>query len=260
MNLHSNYRSQQNNLISKKLLLIYGCFIITCLIVIQLIISEDDDLFQETNLSQGEQFLQQDFHFQKTISSKPKEPNYLRNLSQDTSLSNSTSKTLFQSKKGIGSEIILSNLKDDDLSNFAQDVSGQQHWPMITPLREENISQYPISSHFGYRLDPIHHFPSMHQGVDFLAPIGTPIVATADGTITKAGQADSYGLLVEIQHANGFKSKYAHTSLIQVKLGDQVKQGQLIAYVGNSGRSTGSHLHYEVLISNKPIDPMRLFR
>ncbi|SMC69918.1 M23 family metallopeptidase [Polynucleobacter kasalickyi] len=100
----------------------------------------------------------------------------------------------------------------------------------------------------------------MHQGVDFLAPIGTPIVATADGVIVRAGHADSYGLLLEIQHANGFKSKYAHTSLIQVQLGEQVKQGQLIAYVGNSGRSTGAHLHYEVLIGNKPIDPIRLLR
>jgi len=218
--------------------------------------NEEDFNFQMAEISSAEQLQIRDLNTQLAL----KKSN-LKQSSSDLSASNDNpQKSVTLPQVATGGLLVLSNTQEQLFFNVDLDDSSSRHWPMISPLMESHVNDYPISSHFGYRLDPIHHLPSMHQGVDFLAPIGTPIVATADGVIIKAGHVDSYGLLLEIQHANGFKSKYAHTSLIQVKLGDQVKQGQLIAYVGNSGRSTGAHLHYEVLMSNKPIDPIRLLR
>lgn len=232
--------------------------LVTLTIILQLDsqFNEEDFNFQVGEISQPEQSQLRDLNTQLAIKkSKP-----LQQKSDQLLIRDHSSTTLTAPRSGMGGLLVLSNTLNQSPLNDDRGDSGGQHWPMILPLMDDSFTEYPISSHFGYRLDPIHHLPSMHQGVDFLAPIGTPVVATADGVIVKAGHTDGYGLMLEIQHANGFKSKYAHTSLIQVKLGDQVKQGQLIAYVGNSGRSTGAHLHYEVLISNKQIDPIRLLK
>lgn len=112
-----------------------------------------------------------------------------------------------------------------------------------------------ISSPFGTRIHPITRKRHTHKGVDMAAPRMTPIYASADGTITFAKSNGGYGKFVKINHGNGYKTAYAHMQKIAVKKGDQVKRGDLIGYVGSTGRSTGYHLHYEVYYQDKLINP-----
>ena len=113
-----------------------------------------------------------------------------------------------------------------------------------------------ISSPFGIRLDPFTGFLEHHQGVDYPAANGTPILATASGTITQAGYKGGYGNLVEIDHGQGYTSKYGHASQILVSLGQQVKKGQVIALVGSTGHSTGPHLHFEMAQDGHAFNPL----
>jgi murein DD-endopeptidase MepM/ murein hydrolase activator NlpD len=115
-------------------------------------------------------------------------------------------------------------------------------------------------SGFGYRRHPILRYLRMHTGVDWAAPTGTPIVASGNGVIEKLGWESGYGRYVRIQHANGYESAYGHMSNWARGLseGDRVRQGQVIGYVGSSGMSTGPHLHYEVLINEVHVDPLRV--
>lgn len=115
-----------------------------------------------------------------------------------------------------------------------------------------------MSSGFGVRRHPILGYSKMHTGVDFAAPTGTPIFAAGDGVVVKAGFNGSYGRYVQIRHNGRLQTAYAHMSRIADKLtpGSRVKQGQVIAYVGTSGRSTGPHLHYEVIIDGRKVNPM----
>jgi len=114
----------------------------------------------------------------------------------------------------------------------------------------------PITSGFGARYHPILHFTRMHNGIDFGAHYGSPIVAAADGTVERAGWAGGYGQQVRLAHAGGIETSYSHMSRMVVSPGSPVRQGQLIGYSGSSGLSTGPHLHYEVLRSGQPINPM----
>lgn len=95
----------------------------------------------------------------------------------------------------------------------------------------------------------------MHEGLDFAAPRGTPILAASGGVVTEARYVPGYGKMVEINHGNGVVTRYAHASSISVKLGELVTKGQQIARVGSTGRSTGNHLHYEVRVAGYPLDP-----
>ncbi|MBL8575440.1 MAG: M23 family metallopeptidase [Hyphomicrobiaceae bacterium] len=115
-------------------------------------------------------------------------------------------------------------------------------------------------SGFGYRRHPIYRYVRMHTGIDWAAPTGTPIYASGNGMIEKLGWHAGYGRYIRIQHANGYESAYAHMSGWARGLGegDRVRQGQLIGYVGSTGASTGPHLHYEVLINEVHVDPMRV--
>jgi len=124
---------------------------------------------------------------------------------------------------------------------------------------------YPIidgwfSSNFGYRIDPFSGQQSMHEGIDFPAGAGTPIVAAASGKIVFAEWHPAYGKMVEIDHGNGLVSRYAHTSNVFVKEGDLVVRGQRIATVGSTGRSTGPHLHFEVRLNGVPQNPARFLQ
>lgn len=114
------------------------------------------------------------------------------------------------------------------------------------------------SSSFGWRRHPVTGRHSMHEGLDFPAPRGTPIHAASGGVVVQARYVTGYGKLVEIDHGNGLTSRYAHASSILVKLGDVVAKGDMIARVGSTGRSTGPHLHFEVRMAGHPLDP-RLF-
>ncbi len=123
------------------------------------------------------------------------------------------------------------------------------------PLAEP-VAAYELSSLFGKRRDPFNRRWAMHQGLDFNAPLKTPIVATAPGVVVFAGWKGSYGRLVEISHGPRVVTRYAHLARILVNKGDTVKTGERIGLLGSSGRSTGAHLHYEVLFDDVHRDPM----
>lgn len=125
--------------------------------------------------------------------------------------------------------------------------------PTIYPL----VTKGYITSYFGYRRDPVTgRLGTYHEGIDIAARVGTPVRATADGTVLQAGRYGTYGLFIEIKHGSyGYKTRYAHNSKLLVTAGQKVKKGDIIAYVGSTGKSTGPHLHYEVLVNNKPVNP-----
>ena len=127
-------------------------------------------------------------------------------------------------------------------------------------LMKTPINGARLSSGFGMRRHPVLGYSRMHRGTDFAAPIGTPILAAGDGTIVRAGPFSSYGNYVRIRHANGYETAYAHMSRFArgMRAGVRVRQGQVIGYVGNTGRSTGPHLHYEVLRRGQQQNPMTL--
>ena len=132
-------------------------------------------------------------------------------------------------------------------------------------LKETLPTLYPVdvaynSSSYGWRMDPILGKRAFHQGIDFSAAHGEPIYATAGGIVEKSGRAGAYGNLVSINHGGGLKTRYAHLSKILVKKGDIVKKEDLIAYVGNTGRSTGPHLHYEIRLNEHSLDPKQYLR
>ena len=114
-----------------------------------------------------------------------------------------------------------------------------------------------MSSGFGYRSDPFTGGGAMHSGLDFKGPHATPILAAADGKISFAGWQGGYGNCIEITHANGLVTRYAHLSGFTVSLGQDVKRGVQIARMGSTGRSTGTHLHFEVRVNGSAINPMK---
>ncbi|SDN40954.1 Peptidase family M23 [Desulfonauticus submarinus] len=113
-----------------------------------------------------------------------------------------------------------------------------------------------ISSGFGYRISPFTGQREFHKGLDISGPVGTPIIAPADGVVVFYGVNGGYGLSLLIDHGNGITTRYAHLQKAVVKKGERVKRGEIIAYMGNSGRSTGPHLHYEVRINGVPVNPL----
>jgi murein DD-endopeptidase MepM/ murein hydrolase activator NlpD len=113
-----------------------------------------------------------------------------------------------------------------------------------------------ITSGFGWRFHPILHFGRLHAGIDFGAPTGAPIVAAADGQVVAAGYAGGYGRQVRIVHSTGIVTTYSHMSSMAASPGLQVRQGQVIGYVGSSGLATGPHLHFEVRINGQPVNPL----
>lgn len=130
--------------------------------------------------------------------------------------------------------------------------------PAIQPIANKQL--LALASGFGLRIHPVYKVKKLHTGIDFAASIGTPIYATADGTVDKVEvRFSGYGKMVEIDHGFGYRTRYAHMHDFAVKKGQQVKRGDLIGYVGNTGLSTAPHLHYEVLINNKRVDPVHYF-
>ncbi len=115
-----------------------------------------------------------------------------------------------------------------------------------------------LSSSFGQRKHPVSGFNAMHKGVDFAAPLGTPIIAAGSGVIRESGWKGSFGRYIRIKHNATYDTAYAHMKSIapQIRVGTYVKQGQVIGYVGSTGRSTGAHLHYEILVNNRQVNPM----
>jgi murein DD-endopeptidase MepM/ murein hydrolase activator NlpD len=130
--------------------------------------------------------------------------------------------------------------------------------PAIQPLSNKDLSR--IASGFGYRIDPIYKTTKMHPGIDFTAPQGTPIYATSNGVVKMAGFSDGgYGNHVIINHGYGYETLYGHMVRVKAKAGQKVKRGEVIGYVGSTGKSTGPHCHYEVHKNGQKIDPIYFF-
>lgn len=141
----------------------------------------------------------------------------------------------------------------DRLDRWSGIKAVMQKMPLGEPLRED----YDLNSSFGTRNDPLNRRTGMHEGIDLGAPHGTPIYATGDGVVEFAGPWDRYGLTVEINHGNGVATRYAHMSRIKVKEGQKVSRSTVIGLLGNTGRSTGPHLHYEVRVGDVAKDPLK---
>lgn len=141
--------------------------------------------------------------------------------------------------------------------------SAQKQWqgqqsrlealPLALPLQQDFL----LTSNFGVRSDPLTHLPSMHEGIDFVAPVGTPVLATAAGQVLQARFNGAYGNMVDVAHAEGFVTRYAHLQTILVQPGQHLRAGDRLGLLGNTGRSTGPHLHYEVLYRGQAMHPIQ---
>ena len=163
-------------------------------------------------------------------------------------------------KKGINKKLFVGGnfeppdrLDSEYLKFLERDIDRMNVTLASYPIGKPSVGY--LSSSFGHRKDPFHKGIAFHSGIDLKARHGKSVIATADGIVEKAGWNGGYGRRIVIRHKNGYKTLYAHLSKIKVKEGQRVKSGDLIGNVGSSGRSTGSHLHYEVIKNNKKINP-----
>ena len=138
---------------------------------------------------------------------------------------------------------------------LVQDSAKRKFVPSLRPVAEGWHS-----SNFGYRIDPFTGRSAFHEGIDFPAETGTPILAAASGRVVFAGEYPQYGKMVEIDHGNGLATRYAHASRLNVRVGELVVRGQRVATVGTTGRSTGPHLHFEVRLHGVPQNPARFLQ
>lgn len=130
------------------------------------------------------------------------------------------------------------------------------HIPSVMPI---DVKDYTMSSGYGYRSDPIYGTTKFHAGLDFAAPLGTPVFATADGVVSEAGWKGGYGNCIDLEHGYNYTTRYGHLSEILVSPGKAVKRGELIGKVGSTGKSTGPHLHYEVRFKDEPQNPVNYY-
>ena len=132
---------------------------------------------------------------------------------------------------------------------------GEQIFPEGRPVKAGWISSY-----FGKRTDPFTGKTARHKGVDFAGKAGADIIAVASGVVTYSGNRFGYGLMVEIDHGNGYVTRYAHNAENAVKVGDEVRKGDVVGYIGSTGRATGPNLHFEVLKDNKVLNPLNFIK
>ena len=159
----------------------------------------------------------------------------------------------------IASQLYNQSVSYDEIFELARDKANMLACiPAILPLKESEIKY--ISSYFGSRPDPIYMVTKFHSGMDFSAQLGTEAYATGDGVVLEVEQNQwGYGNLVVIDHGYGYKTRYAHLQKILVRKGQKVKRGQRVGLIGDSGKTTGVHLHYEVLKNDVAIDPIHFF-
>jgi murein DD-endopeptidase MepM/ murein hydrolase activator NlpD len=129
--------------------------------------------------------------------------------------------------------------------------------PAIQPVSNKDLKK--TASGYGLRIDPIYNTTKFHEGMDFSANIGTPVYATGDGVVTKAGWQSGYGKIIKIDHGYGYETWYAHLNDMDVRVGQKVVRGQVIGEVGNTGKSTGPHLHYEVHVKGRVVNPVNYY-
>ena len=150
----------------------------------------------------------------------------------------------------------LLGVMENRLASVKNKVEGQQALARATP------SAWPVigwlTSGYGNRKDPFNGLPDFHAGIDIAAERGTPVRATADGTVQSAGYHGNYGNSVVIDHGFGMGTRFGHLSRFGVSTGQKIKRGEVIGYVGATGRATSNHLHYEILLNGQPLNPLRI--
>ncbi|GCC51837.1 peptidase M23 [Chryseotalea sanaruensis] len=156
-------------------------------------------------------------------------------------------------------KLYIESKSQDEVVNLAENKEKQlAAVPAIQPVANKQL--IALASGFGPRVHPIYKVKKMHTGIDFAASIGTPIYATADGKVVEVSvRFSGYGKMVEIDHGFGYRTRYAHMHGFAVRQGQNVKRGDLIGYVGNTGLSTAPHLHYEVMLNGSHINPVHYF-
>jgi murein DD-endopeptidase MepM/ murein hydrolase activator NlpD len=160
---------------------------------------------------------------------------------------NELKKELYIQSKSYDELVLLSKNKETMLASL----------PAIQPVSNKDLTR--MASGFGWRIDPVYHTRRFHAGMDFTAPLGTDIYATAKGTITAAGWQQGYGNCVQINHGYGYLTLYGHMSAIKVRVGQSVKRGEVIGLVGSTGKSTGPHCHYEVHYKGEIMNPQNYY-
>jgi murein DD-endopeptidase MepM/ murein hydrolase activator NlpD len=160
---------------------------------------------------------------------------------------NELKKEVYIQSKSYDELVLLSKNKETMLASL----------PAIQPISNKDLTR--MASGFGWRIDPVYHTRRFHAGMDFTAPIGTDIYATANGTISAAGWQQGYGNCVQINHGYGYLTLYGHMSAIKVRVGQSVKRGEVIGLVGSTGKSTGPHCHYEVHYKGEIMNPQNYY-
>jgi murein DD-endopeptidase MepM/ murein hydrolase activator NlpD len=161
----------------------------------------------------------------------------------------------------VGKATALGNGDEQFRNLFANWQSMDARSAPVTRAAVSIPSRMPVdgvhlSSDYGMRIHPVTGGRRAHKGVDLAGPVGTPILATADGTVARADWFSSYGLYVQLEHGGNLQTRYGHMSRLNVAAGQHVRKGDVIGYVGSTGRSTGPHLHYEVRIAGEAVNPL----
>ncbi len=185
---------------------------------------------------------------------KQKEIQLVQGMNQ-SDLTGSVAATL----NNLSQRIAFQNKSFDEIGGFIKNKEVLLACtPAIQPVSNKDLSR--IASGFGYRIDPVYKTVKMHAGLDFAAPQGTPIYATANGTVTVGGNTgNGYGNHVVINHGYGYETLYGHMVRVKVHAGEKVKRGEIIGWVGSTGKSTGPHCHYEVHKNGQHVDPVYFF-
>ncbi|RMB56505.1 M23 family metallopeptidase [Dokdonia sinensis] len=158
----------------------------------------------------------------------------------------------------ISKQLVVQSKSLDEIVQLAEEKEELlKTIPAIMPVQNEDLTR--VASGYGMRVHPILKYRRMHNGMDFTAPPGTPIYATGDGKVSKVGLGSGYGKMIIIEHGFGYKTYYAHLSKYNTKVGRNVKRGEIIGYVGNSGLSSGPHLHYEVWKNGVVMNPVNFY-
>jgi len=174
---------------------------------------------------------------------------------QNSKLIVETTKKIDQLSKQV---VIQSKSFDEVIEQAKRKEDMLSSIPAIQPVANKDLKR--MASGYGYRIDPIYKTRKFHAGMDFSAPTGTPIYSTGDGKVTRADSRSSgYGRHVRIDHGYGYLTLYGHMSKILVRPGQTIKRGEIIGYVGNTGKSVGPHLHYEVHKNGKPVNPVNFY-
>ncbi|HEX6190977.1 MAG TPA: M23 family metallopeptidase [Chitinophagaceae bacterium] len=163
------------------------------------------------------------------------------------------------SLRNISSRIGAQKSSYDEIDKLVENKEQLlSHTPAIQPVSNKDLTR--VASGFGYRIDPIYKTTKMHAGIDFTAPQGTPIYATANGRVTTSGNTgNGYGNHVIVNHGYGYETLYGHMVRVKARNGQEIKRGEVIGWVGSTGKSTGPHLHYEVHKNGNKIDPVYFF-